>query len=682
MGPLSPLLSVVIPAFNHAQFIGEALDSIRAQTLGPEEVVVVDDGSTDGTADAVERASWDRVRLVRQGNRGAHDALNTAFSLTTTPWVAILNSDDAFTTTHLEHALGATRATGALFVTGGVVLVGESGEPLPPEHPTAVWYRKAETTAREAGTLRQALERHNVVMTTSNFFLHRDLWTRLRGFRSYRYVHDLDFLLRALALAPERVVYDPALRGVCYRVHAGNTITEDQDRALTERASMLRERRRLHARIRTVMDRVGLVRRGSPPSMSGAPRTEPASRLGAGSTPGSEPASQSGLSPDSGSPRRCGLVVHSLDEGGLEEVVALLATELPRTGLETHVLCTVSGGRVARRLRDLGASVTVAPTARARSAWLERVRPTVLSTHFADRGTLEEFASRGLPIIETVHNTYAWFSPDAWATEREKQPFLTGVVAVSDLAARCYRNQVGRSVAPVTVISNGVQADRVCTVPRDFARKQLGLAMDRVVLVNLSRVTPEKNQAGLLAAFQTMAERRDDVVLVLSGAVTNAAYAQALQRKHDRLFKEGRVRMLAPRRDVGTLLSAADLFVSNSWFEGWSLSATEALWCGVPVILSETGGSRELVGEGGARGRLVPSPSGDAEPSTLSDLMNPEPEAEAKNQAALLDALEDMVERLAEWAALRPDIQSHARTHHGAGPMASAYAHVMSNAAR
>jgi glycosyltransferase involved in cell wall biosynthesis len=61
---------------------------------------------------------------------------------------------------------------------------------------------------------------------------------------------------------------------------------------------------------------------------------------------------------------------------------------------------------------------------------------------------------------------------------------------------------------------------------------------------------------------------------------------------------------------VSAVLAAADAFVLDSFFEGWSLASTEALSAGLPVVLSEVGGAREQVGENGLRGFLVPNPAG------------------------------------------------------------------------
>jgi glycosyltransferase involved in cell wall biosynthesis len=85
--------SVVIPAFNAAETIGQAVESVLGQTVRPEEIIVVDDGSTDGTA-ALVGGMAGPIGLVRQENRGPGAATTAGFSRVATPFVATLDADD------------------------------------------------------------------------------------------------------------------------------------------------------------------------------------------------------------------------------------------------------------------------------------------------------------------------------------------------------------------------------------------------------------------------------------------------------------------------------------------------------------------------------------------------------------------------------------------------------------
>jgi glycosyltransferase involved in cell wall biosynthesis len=88
-----PLVSVVIPAFNSADFIGRTLASVFAQTWQPLEVIVVDDGSTDGTAGVVQGTS---ARLIRQENQGPPAARNRGVCESRGDFIAFLDSDDVW----------------------------------------------------------------------------------------------------------------------------------------------------------------------------------------------------------------------------------------------------------------------------------------------------------------------------------------------------------------------------------------------------------------------------------------------------------------------------------------------------------------------------------------------------------------------------------------------------------
>ena len=90
------MFSVVIPLYNKEQYICRAVDSVLNQTYEQFELIVVDDGSTDRSAELVENIKDDRVRVIRQDNQGEGPARNSGVLAASNHWVAFLDADDAW----------------------------------------------------------------------------------------------------------------------------------------------------------------------------------------------------------------------------------------------------------------------------------------------------------------------------------------------------------------------------------------------------------------------------------------------------------------------------------------------------------------------------------------------------------------------------------------------------------
>ena len=94
-----PVVTAIMPTYNHAAFIGQAIESVLAQTFEAWELVVVDDGSADGTPDLARRYRDDRIRVVARDHGGLHrlgEAYRAALEASTAPLVAILEGDDTW----------------------------------------------------------------------------------------------------------------------------------------------------------------------------------------------------------------------------------------------------------------------------------------------------------------------------------------------------------------------------------------------------------------------------------------------------------------------------------------------------------------------------------------------------------------------------------------------------------
>ena len=97
-------ISVIIPVYNRCRLIDRAIKSVLGQTIPPDEIIVIDDGSTDGT-DEVIKNSYPDVILLKQENRGVSCARNNGIKNAKGTWVALLDSDDEWLPVKLEKQL-------------------------------------------------------------------------------------------------------------------------------------------------------------------------------------------------------------------------------------------------------------------------------------------------------------------------------------------------------------------------------------------------------------------------------------------------------------------------------------------------------------------------------------------------------------------------------------------------
>jgi glycosyltransferase involved in cell wall biosynthesis len=241
------MFSVVIPIYNHARFVRQAIwSALRCPLV--QEILVVDDGSKDGSdkiAASLARAHSGRVRDLTppsSGNRGAHHRLNELVEQAHCEWVAVLNSDDAFVSGRFEAIVRDPEFSGCDFAFGNVLLMNERGALMGAKRgPLDSWaapFRPSFDLLRMLAERRFAelMSEENYLITTSNMVFRKTLHARIGGFRSYRYVHDWDFALRAMVHG--RAAYVRRFL-TAYRIHSRNTILESERKALMETRSML-----------------------------------------------------------------------------------------------------------------------------------------------------------------------------------------------------------------------------------------------------------------------------------------------------------------------------------------------------------------------------------------------------------------------------------------------------------
>jgi hypothetical protein len=200
-------VSVVIAAYDAAACIGRAIRSLRGQTRAPREIIVVDDGSRDGTADVVRSFGGDLI-VVRQENRGPGAARNAGVRRARSALVAFLDADDEY----LPHTIATLERTMAEFpqaeVASGATLLVWRGDTLRTPAEDAVL-----GGTRRAGLLPdffEAARRHPFVVCTNSVVVRRRAFETVGGFREdVRCGEDLDLWGRLAGRYPWAFVDEP-----------------------------------------------------------------------------------------------------------------------------------------------------------------------------------------------------------------------------------------------------------------------------------------------------------------------------------------------------------------------------------------------------------------------------------------------------------------------------------------
>ncbi|MDE2266291.1 MAG: glycosyltransferase family 2 protein [Alphaproteobacteria bacterium] len=192
---MTPFFSVVIPVYNRATVLGDALRSVLAQTEQDFEIVVVDDGSTDHPERTVKEISDPRIVLARQDNGGGGAARNTGIDIARGRFIAFLDSDDEF----LPHHLSTMRKLleGTSLVAGYARIVVDRGEGRA--------FLKPPRAIRNGEDMATYLLCDRGFVPTSTMVVERDMAKVVRFHENLAAAEDTDFAIR-LTLAGVRFV--------------------------------------------------------------------------------------------------------------------------------------------------------------------------------------------------------------------------------------------------------------------------------------------------------------------------------------------------------------------------------------------------------------------------------------------------------------------------------------------
>jgi glycosyltransferase involved in cell wall biosynthesis len=353
---------------------------------------------------------------------------------------------------------------------------------------------------------------------------------------------------------------------------------------------------------------------------------------------------------------RISMVLPTLARAGMEMVAARLAIGLTGKGHGVSVACIEESGPIAEELVAAGVGVDVVPApglaanlrAPALVAWMAGRRPHVVHTHSGAwlKGARAARAARVPAVVHTVHGLLdrePWYSD---FLKRRAAAATSAVIAVSDPLRGHLLQSTRLSPAAVRTIPNGIDTLAFSPELPDSRARLLPGCAGRIVVGCVARFEPVKNHDLLLRAFREAQRARPELLLVLVGDGSLRPDLQALAQS---LEIAQAVRFAGDQPDTAAWYRCFDAFVLASRAEGTSMSILEAMASGCPVIATDVGGNRALLGEDGV-GRLVPPQDAVALAAALSQV-GPSPGASfrlgsaARNRAVRLYSQRAMVER-------------------------------------
>jgi glycosyltransferase involved in cell wall biosynthesis len=352
-------------------------------------------------------------------------------------------------------------------------------------------------------------------------------------------------------------------------------------------------------------------------------------------------------------------VIDSLGTGGAERQLAVTLLRFSNAGFQHSVCALGSADTYGEMLRAGGIPVVAlnrsprreaVRTLRGLRGVIDRTAPDLIHVSLYYAGVLGRLAGRlaGKPVVTTLVNTT--YEPE-WSRDNPRlTPLKVAVVrGIDGLTARWWGTwfvavteevrasairQLGISLGKVSVIPRGLELGQFVAPPAaDVAtlRRELGAEAAFPLILSVGRLVPQKGYRHAIEAMRRIVERFPTAVYAIAGEGT---LRPALTRQIHAAGMAGRIRLLGERRDIPSLLAAADLFAFPSLFEGFGGALAEAMAMGKPCVSARFAGSEELT-DGGRTACLVPAASPEALAGALIALAAHPEEAAALGEAAL-----------------------------------------------
>ena len=612
----NPKVSVVIPAYNHERYVGEAIQSVLDQTFQDLELIIINDGSTDNTETEILKFKDERIRYFSQENRGLSATLNRGIELAQGEYFNFLPSDDAFYPEKIEIQLKIFEGdTGLGLVFAYPQLVDTEGREIE-EDPAAQWAIVPYETKEE---IFPALFERNFLSAPAAL-IKMDCFKKVGFFEeSLKYAQDYDMWMKVLKHYDIRLLKKPLVR---YRWHGENLTWAPTLETERERAKLLLKAY-WHLSIKEIFPSLALLKEIDHPrdfarayhrlagflKKSGLEEMKPFLEICEETAKGLENLTPSGgrdlgqLSDPAkfiqgGKKINVLMETRSLDRGGLEEVIYNIARHLDRDLFSLVIVCTDRGGFAAERCRRIGIPVEILKDEKEREyrEILSRYDIDLLVTHYSTFG-VDIVTKMKIPVVSFLHNIYCWVPDDVLGEMKRVDQKIDRYIAVSEDVKNYSAYRFNISPEKIATVPNGIDLDRL-EEKQDLSilrRADVGLGTADYIFLNIASLTPAKAHLLILATLKEVIAEHPEVKVLCVGEILDHEYGEFVKAQIAAYGLERHIRLVEFVEDVRPYYKMADAFLLPSIIEGWSLSMMEAMANGLPLILTKVGGATQVV---------------------------------------------------------------------------------------
>ena len=604
----NPRVSVVIPAYNHERYVGEAIQSVLNQTFQDFELIIINDGSTDRTEEEILKFHDPRIRYYSQENRGLSATLNRGIELARGEFFTFLPSDDMMLPEKLQiqtKVLEESKDLGLVF--SYPIIIDAQGKEII-DDPIVDWFK---TPFDKKEEIFPALFERNFLCAPT-VLIRKECFKKVGFFdESLKTAQDYDMWMRILKYYDLKIIKLPLLK---LRWHGGNLTYRPTEETEMERAKVI-----LNAFKNLKIEEIspGLLISGDKENYAEAYERVakyveksnllyliPVSKIymdmakryrGEMKDKGNKYFSE--LSVFKG---KINILIETLtlDRGGMENVIYNFVKYINKDIFRVVIGIIERGGEVERKCKEMGIAIEKLRENKEECyrEVLERYCIDVVISHHSTFGARLSF-EKGIPYIYVIHSIYSWYSEDILSDFRRTDKYISKYIAVSEYVKNFSIMRFNISEEKIRVIKNGIDFDEFSKLPcgKYVDRNTLGLKEDDYLFLNVAAINPLKGQNVIISALKDIKDKYPNIKVLCVGDVLDKTYLIFLKEKIKRYGLENNFIILGYSEDIRPYYKLSDAFLLTSFIEGLPISVIEAIVYRLPVIITDTGGVKELI---------------------------------------------------------------------------------------